>query len=204
MKRQLLACLTGCLLGVSLCAAQEPGGRSALAEQARREFRERKFDAAERDFRELTKSDASDLYAQTYLGHSLFRQEKFAEAIAPYEKAHELERSGKKLSVEEHRVLVDQLVMSYGMGGQIKKAHELLDSAIRQDPDYPLNYYNLACAFAEDGDKSKVLANLDLAFRWKANVLKGEQMPDPRSDSSFQKYVRDPDFVSLMKKLGYQ
>jgi hypothetical protein len=29
-------------------------------------------------------------------------------------------------------------------------------------------------------------------------------MPDPRSDSSFQKYVRDPDFVSLMKKLGYQ
>ena len=94
---------------------------------------------------------------------------------------------------------VDQLVMSYGMGGQIKKAHELLDSAVRQDPDYTLNYYNLACAFAEDGDKSKVLANLDLAFRWKANVLKGEQMPDPRSDSSFQKYVRDPDFVSLMK-----
>jgi tetratricopeptide (TPR) repeat protein len=201
---KLLSCLTGCLFGVSLCTAQEPGGRNALAEQARREFRERMFDAAERDFRALTKSDASDLYAQTYLGHSLFRQEKFADAIAPYEQAHELERSGKKLSAEEHRVLVDQLVMSYGMGGQLKKAHKLLDGAIRQDPDYPLNYYNLACAFAEEGDKGKMIANLDLAFQRKGNVLSGEQMPDPRSDLSFQKYVRDPDFVSLMKKLGYR
>ena len=68
----------------------------------------------------------------------------------------------------------------------------------------PLNYYNRACAFAEEGDKSKALTNLDLAFQRKANVLHGEQMPDPRADSSFQKYVRDPDFVSLMKKLGYQ
>jgi predicted Zn-dependent protease len=204
MKRQLLACLTGCFFVVSLCAAQGPGDRNALAEQALREFREREFAAAERDFRSLTKSDPSDLYAQTYLGHALFRQEKFADATVPYEKAHELEVNGNKLSVEEHRLLVDQLVMSYGMGGQLKKAQELLDGAVRQDPDYPLNYYNLACAFAENGDKGKVLANLDLAFQRKANVLKREQMPDPRSDSSFQKYVRDPDFISLMKKFGYQ
>jgi hypothetical protein len=49
-----------------------------------------------------------------------------------------------------------------------------------------------------------MLANLDLAFQRKGNVLKGEQMPDPRADSSFQKYVHDPEFVNLMKKLGYQ
>lgn len=36
------------------------------------------------------------------------------------------------------------------------------------------------------------------------HVLKGEQMPDPRSDSSFQKYVRDEDFVKLMKTLGFK
>ncbi len=35
----------------------------------------------------------------------------------------------------------------------------------------------------------------------KANILKGEQMPDPREDSSFQRYTRDADFVALMKKL---
>jgi hypothetical protein len=39
-------------------------------------------------------------------------------------------------------------------------------------------------------------------FRHKAHVRKGEEMPDPRSDSSFQKYVRDEDFVKLMKALG--
>jgi len=29
-------------------------------------------------------------------------------------------------------------------------------------------------------------------------------MPDPRSDSSFQKYVRDDDFLKLMKEFGYK
>ncbi len=52
------------------------------------------------------------------------------------------------------------------------------------------------------GNKAKMLANLDLAFQHKAHVLKGEQMPDPRSDSSFHKYLRDGDFLKLMKALG--
>jgi tetratricopeptide (TPR) repeat protein len=92
--------------------------------------------------------------------------------------------------------------MSYGIIGELKKAHALLDEAIGKDPDYPLNYYNLACAYAEEGDKARALADLQLAFDRKANILQGEQMPDPRADSSFQKYLRDTDFVGLMKKLG--
>ena len=93
--------------------------------------------------------------------------------------------------------------MSYGITGELKKAHALLDEAVGKDPQYPLNYYNLACAYAEEGDKA-ALANLQLAFDRRANILKGEQMPDPRADSSFQKYVRDSEFVGLMKKLGYK
>ena len=194
----LVCCFTGCVI----CTAQD-GGRNALAERASQEFQAKNFGAAERDFRELTKVDPSNLYAHAYLGHSLFRQDKFGEAIGPYEKASELERLGKKLSESEHRILVDQLVMSYGIDGQLKRAHTRLDEVIQQDPEYPLNYYNLACAFAEEGDEPRALANLQLAFDRKGNILKGEQMPDPRADSSFQKYVRDPDFVSLMRKHGY-
>jgi Tfp pilus assembly protein PilF len=190
------------MFGVCLGVAQE--SRGTLSERAYQEFRDRNFAAAERDFRELTKINPSDLHAQAYLGHALFRQEKFTEALGQYERARDIERTGTKLPEEEHRILVDQLVMSYGMGGQLNKARLLLEDAIRQDPDYPLNYYNLACAFAEEGDRGRMLANLDLAFQRKANVLKGEQMPDPRSDSSFQKYTRDPEFVSLMRKLGYR
>jgi tetratricopeptide (TPR) repeat protein len=139
-----------------------------------------------------------------YLGQTLFKQEKFSDAVGPYEKARALEKSGKALSSDQHRILVDQLAMTYGISGQLKKTHELLDEAIRQDPEYPLNYYNLACAFAEEGNKAKLLENLDLAFRRKVHMLKGEEMPDPRSDSSFQKYVRDEDFVKLMNALGFK
>ena len=104
----------------------------------------------------------------------------------------------------DHHVLVDQLVMAYGLGGQLSKVYKLLDEAIKHDPAYAINYYNLACAYAEDNEKSKMLANLSLAFQHKEHILKGEQIPDPRADSSFQKYVMDPDFVRLMNKLGYK
>lgn len=197
--RKLVLFLVGCLALGAICAAQDAGALLARAGQA---FRAGSFSVAEKDFRELTKIDPSNLQAQAYLGHSLFRQEKFGQAVAPYERAIELERLGKRLTTAEHRILVDQLVMSYGISGQLKKAHTLLDDAIQKDPDYPLNYYNRACAYAEGGDKAKALENLDLAFQRKANVLKGEEMPDPRADSSFQKYTGDADFKKLMKKIG--
>jgi predicted Zn-dependent protease len=198
--------ITACLLfyAKDSCLAQTSESNKKLTERAQREYAAGKFVDAEQDFSELTKREPSNINATTYLGHSLFRQEKYAEAVAPYEKARELERGGKKLSEQEHRILIDQLVMAYGISGQLKPAHALLDEAIQQDPEYPLNYYNLACTYAEEGNKSEMLMNLSLAFQHKGHVLKGEKMPDPRSDSSFQKYVSDPDFVSLMKKLGYQ
>jgi predicted Zn-dependent protease len=197
------ACLAA-LLSVIPCSAQSHEPDEKQLEQARHEYSVGRFADAERDFREITKRDPSNVYAQVYFGQALFRQKKYAEAVAPYEKARALEANGRSLSTDQHRILIDQLVMAYGVSGDLKKARALLDDAIRQDPEYPLNYYNLACALAEEGDKSKALANLSLAFEHKEHVLKGEQMPDPRSDSSFQKYVRDEDFVRLVAKLGYK
>lgn len=181
-------------------------GRSSedLADRAAQEFRNGDWRAAERDFREIVKRDPSSIFANMYLGQTLFRQEKYSAAATFFQRTRDLQKSGKDLDTAQDRVLTDQLVMSYGITGNMKKAHALLDEAIAKDPDYPLNYYNRACAFAEEGDKSKMLANLDFAFQRKGNVLKGEQMPDPRADSSFKNYVRDPDFVSLMEKLGLQ
>jgi predicted Zn-dependent protease len=129
-----------------------------LIEQAQHEYAAGKFAEAERDLREITKRDPSNIYAQVYLGQALFRQEKYAEAVVPYEKARALETNGSKLSSDQHRIIVDQLAMAYGISGDLKKARALLDGAIQQDPEYPLNYYNLACAFAEEGDKNKALS----------------------------------------------
>lgn len=189
---------------VAPCLGQSAESNEKLAEKARQEYTAGKFADAERDFRELTKRDPSNVEGQVYLGQALFRQEKYADSVAPYEKARELERAGSKLTSDQHRILVDQLAMAYGISGDLKKSRALLEKAIRDDPEYPLNYYNLACVNAEDGNKGEVLTNLALAFQRKGHLLKGEQMPDPRADSSFQKYVRDDDFLKLMKALGFK
>jgi len=202
--RMVLAVSFVALFAGDLCFAQGSQSKEKLLEQARQEYIAGKFADAERDLRELVKRDPADIDAQAYLGHALFKQEKYAEAVAPYEKARELEASGSKLSSDQHPVLIDQLAMAYGISGDLKKTHALLESAIREDPEYPLNYYNLACAYAEEGDKGKALTNLSVAFQHREHVLRGEQMPDPRTDSSFQKYVRDGDFTKLMAKLGYK
>jgi len=135
---------------------QERQSKAALAERARREFSERKYAAAEQDFRELTRIDPSNIYAYMFLGQSLFSQEKYAEAVEPYQKARELEKKQKVFSTTQRRILTDQLSMSYGMSGQIGKARTLLEEAVRQDPDYPLNYYNLCfCGVRRKGQDAR-------------------------------------------------
>lgn len=186
------------------CFGQDSQSDIKLMQQAKKEYAAGQFAEAERDFRELTKRLPSNIYVHIYLGQCFFEQHKFGEAVEPYEKARHLEKSGSNLTSDQHRILTDQLVMAYGMGGELKKVHTLLDDAVQQDPEYPLNYYNLACAFAEEGDKAKMLANLSLAFKHKDHAVKGEQVPDPRSDSSFHDYLQDPDFVGLMKEIGYK
>ena len=201
MKRVSVAVIGICM--AAICPGQSNAQQNSIPDRALQEYKEGQYVAAERDCRELVKQNPSNILAQIYLGQSLYMQKKYAESIAPFEKARELEASGLKLNFDQHHILIDQLVIAYGISGNLKKVHALLDDAIRQDPDYPLNYYNLACAYAGEGDKPKMLANLSLAFQHKDRVIKGEHMPDPRTDDSFQNYVHDPDFVKLIKRLGY-
>ena len=192
------------LTGARGVAGQAPTSEDSLAHRARQEFREQKFSDAERDFREIVKQQPSNIDAQVMLGNCLFRQEKYQEAIIPYERARELQRHAKVLSLDQRRILGDQLAMAYGMSGQLAKARSLLEDSIRQDPDYGLNYYNLACAFAESGDEDKMLANLSLAIKHRDQMVKGEQLPDPRSDPSFKKYLGEERFAKLMRDSGYK
>jgi tetratricopeptide (TPR) repeat protein len=156
---------------------------------------------AERGFRELVSHDPSNVAAHMYLGQTLFREQKFSDAIAPYEKVRDLEKAGAKLTLTQHRILGDQLAMAYGISGRTADSKALLKQLVRTDPAYPLNYYNLACVAADEGDKPGVLKNLTLAFQHRAQILPGEQMPDPASDPSFQKYANDADFKALVSHL---
>jgi tetratricopeptide (TPR) repeat protein len=92
------------------------------------------------------------------------------------------------------RITTDQLVMALGMSGDLKNSRGVAEMAIKTDPEYPINYYNLACADAEQGNVTDAKMHLQQAFDRRANVLKGESMPDPTKDDSILKLKNNKEF----------
>jgi len=135
-------------------------------------------------------------------GSRLYAQNDFKAAIGPYAEALEVEKVNPKLGKPMWYVLVDNLGMSYGITGELEKAKETFDYGVSRDPKYPLFYYNLACTYAEMGDVAKASNYLQKSFDHKSNVLPGESMPDPRTDDSFQKLMKDQSFRELAERLA--
>ena len=71
-------------------------------------------------------------------------------------------------------VASDQAGMACGISGDTKKARALYEAAIAKDPDYPLYYYNLVCADAQENRLADARTHLQRAFERKANVIPGE------------------------------
>ena len=99
------------------------------------------------------------------------------------------------------RVATDQLVMSLGMSGDAKNSRAVAEIAIAADPDYPINYYNLACIDAEQGNAAGAKLHLQQAFDRRTNVLKGEAVPDPTKDDSILKLKNDEAFWAFVLTL---
>jgi len=132
----------------------------------------------------------------------LYLEHDYRAAIGPYSQALDLEKANPTLQKPLWYVLVDNLGMSYGITGDLTKAKETFDYAITKDSTYPLFYYNLACTYAEMGKSEEASQNLRKAFEYKANVLPGETMPDPRTDDSFKKLMKNRDFRQLAETLA--
>lgn len=130
-------------------------------------------------------------------GARLYLQHDYKSAIGPYSQALELEKVNPKLEKPLWYVLVDNLGMSYGMTGDLQKAKETFQYGVNKDPTYPIFYYNLACTYAELSDVTEARNNLKKAFEYKANVLPGENIPDPRKDDSFKKLMENKEFQEL-------
>ena len=135
-------------------------------------------------------------------GSRLYIQHDYKGAIGPYSQALELEKVNPKLEKALWYVLVDNLGMSYGITGDLQKAKETFDYGVSKDPTYPIFYYNLACTYAEMGDATEAGNHLKKAFEYKANVLPGENMPDPRKDDSFKKLIKNKEFQMLVETLA--
>lgn len=132
----------------------------------------------------------------------LYLQHDYQGAIGPYSQALELEKANPKLQKSLWYVLVDNLGMSYGITGDLAKAKETFEYGVSKDPTYPLFHYNLACTYAEMGDATEAENYLKKAFDYKANVLPGESIPDPRKDDSFEKLMKNKEFRELADTLA--
>ena len=136
------------------------------------------------------------------IGSALYLQSKYAQAIPPYQKAFDLERAQPELDRTLWRVLIDNLGMAYGMTGHLKEAKTTFEQGIQADPTYPMFHYNLACTFAEMNDLDHTMQSLNTAFRYRKNQNPGEAgMPDPRQDSSFQRFMKNVSFRNLVNDL---
>lgn len=135
-------------------------------------------------------------------GSAYYLQHEFKKAIPPYQKALELEQEHPTLDKTIWQVLVDNLGMAYGISGDLKRAKETFAYGISKDPDYPLFYYNMACTYGELKDLDKAIEYLKLAFQRKKNLIRGEHMPSPATDSSFERFMNNEKFLNALRELN--
>jgi hypothetical protein len=140
--------------------------------------------------------------AQDYftLGTIFYSVTKSYESAAVYYQ-RALDTLPPNVPLKIKRVLIDQLAMSYGISGQIKQSRAINEAAIKADPDYPLYYYNLACADAEQHKAADAKLHLQQAFERRANTLPNEHLPDPTQDDSIMKLKKDKEFWAFVQTL---
>ncbi|HEY1897623.1 MAG TPA: tetratricopeptide repeat protein [Terracidiphilus sp.] len=132
----------------------------------------------------------------------LANSKEFAAAGPLFERALTLVKDAKGVDTKLwRRMATEQAGMSYGISGDTTKARAIFEAAIANDPDYPMYYYNLACADAQEKNLAEARKHLQQAFDRKANTLPGESMPDPTTDDSFTPYSNDKDFWSFLEGL---
>ena len=146
----------------------------------------------------MQKSRALKLVSE---GSDYFLKGEYEKAIGPYQKALDLEKENPTLDKTIWKVLVDNLGMSYGISGSLDKAKEIFEYGISKDADYPMFYYNMACTYGEKKDMDKAIEYLKAAFDRRENMIQGEEMPDPATDSSFERFMKTEKFKAALKEL---
>jgi tetratricopeptide (TPR) repeat protein len=129
-----------------------------------------------------------------------YQRHNFQKAIEFYEKIIEFEKTQPKLDKNTWRVAVDNLGMSYIEIGENDKAKQILEYGLSKDDTYPLFYYNLARVYAEMDDLDASLANLKKAFAYRNNLTPKEHLPNPATDVSFARFMRNERFLKAVEE----
>lgn len=62
-------------------------------------------------------------------------------------------------------------------------------------------HYNMACTYAEMNDEDQAIVYLKSAFENRDNMIEGEEMPDPATDDSFARFMKDEKFLKTLKEI---
>ena len=127
-----------------------------------------------------------------------YLEHNYKMAALYYQRALDMEKQTPTLSDSYFKVLVDNLGMSYGIDGDLAKAKSTFEYGISKRPDYPMFYYNLACTYGEMNQMQPAIAQLREAYRYKANMIPGETLPDPMTDDSFRNFTNDKTFINAV------
>ena len=148
---------------------------------------------------EDTSQNSAEFYFRT--GSKFYLAQNYAGAAEAYQKALDMEKEKHTLTQNYFRVLVDNLGMSYGMTGKLDQAKATFEYGLAQDPEYPMFHYNMACYYGEKRELQESVSELRLAYKYKANSIPGESIPDPMQDDSFRYFVHDQTFVDAVHNM---
>lgn len=140
-------------------------------------------------------------FKDVFLYGMIFYEKQDYKNAAPYLEQSIGLAAGTSDPVKWRRVATDNAGIAYGISGNTKAARNIFEAAIAKDPDYPMYYYNLACADASEKNLEAAKKHLQQAFERKANALQGEALPDPKTDDSFTPYKNDPQFWAFVTSL---
>lgn len=135
------------------------------------------------------------------LGDLHFVMKKYSAASTAYGKARDLDDKKRQLDKDQRHDLLDQLGLSFALARKYKEAHAVYTAAVKEDPEFPLFHYNLACVYAETQDIENAITHLKLAWQYRENLPAGVEFPDPRKDSSFSEYLNDPAFKEAVEAM---
>lgn len=133
-------------------------------------------------------------------GNIAFKAKDYKKAIEPYRKAFDLEKQDRKLEKKWWFILLDNLTLAYGITGDLTSSQEIAEYGISKEPTYPLFYYNLADVYGEKNDEANAIKNIRLAYKYKDNLLDGEKIPEPTTDSSFKFLMKNESFKKAVEE----
>lgn len=138
---------------------------------------------------------------ELFHANALYYQKDYKKAAAAYESLLFGERLAQTLDTDRLRMATDNLGMAYGQLGDLKKSQATYETAIKQDPEYSGYHYNLACTLAEMDKLDEAIAELRLAYQFIANQIEGEKLPNPRTDDSFKRFMKNDKFLKALAEM---